>query len=105
MEVFMKTAIPVVEDRGLDSPVARSFMEAPLFFLASVEGSDLRLELYENPAKDEQELLELLLSYGVKRVVGRELPPKTEEGLKLYGVEVVKEEYPTLAKALEALFS
>ena len=102
----MVVAVPIESELGLESPLAKEFLTAPYFVILEPKGEELEVKVYENPAKDPQELLEVLLSYGVKKVAAAELHPETEKGLTVYGVEVKR--FPSgtpLGKVIEELFS
>ncbi len=100
----MRIALALSEDRGLDSPVLPYFKGAPLLALLSFKEGEVEVSIYENRAREDSELAQVLLSYGVNKVVYPQVKPLSESAFKELGIEVVKESFSTLKEAIYSLF-
>ena len=100
----MKTAVPIVEEKGLDSPVSETFLLAPYFVILSPEGEDLRVSLYKNVSTSDSEIAQVLLSYGVKRIVCPKCSNRVKIAYQELGIEVVSRDFETLADVVDNLF-
>jgi len=101
----MKVAIPVKDDSGLEAEVLPTFEGAPFMAIVSVKGEDeVEVGLYRNPAEGLSELSQVLLSYGVKRVVYPEMKPLARAAFEELGIEVINERFKTLKEAIYSLF-
>ncbi len=100
----MRVALPIKEDNGLESEVLGSFKGAPLFVILSKRGDEVSVELYQNLASSDSDLAQVLLSYGVKRVVYPEARDLTKAALSSLGIEVVDRRFRTLKEAIYSLF-
>jgi len=101
----VKVALPVKEASGLEAEVLPTFEGAPFFAILSKKGEDeVEVGLYENPAQSLSEVAQVLLAYGVRKVVFPEVNPLARSAFEELGIEVVDERFKTLKGALEALF-
>ena len=87
----MKLAIPVEEDRGIDSPVCEHFGRAPYFAVVNVEGNEVSVEVRRNPLLEHTEgaLPELLREWGVDKVIASMMGKKAQEFFGQFGIKVV----------------
>ena len=87
----MKLAVPVEEDRGIDSPICEHFGRTPYFAVVNVEGSEISVEVRRNPLLEHTEgaLPELLKEWGVNKVVASMMGRKAQEFFRQFGIEVV----------------
>jgi predicted Fe-Mo cluster-binding NifX family protein len=101
----VKVALPLKDDSGLEAEVLPTFEGAPFVVVLSKKGEDeVEVNLYKNPAQSLSEVAQVLLAYGVKRVVLPEVNPLARSALEELGFEVVEERFKTLKEALYSLF-
>ena len=101
----MKTAVPILEERGLDSPVSETFLLAPYFMILTPKGDELEVSLYKNIARDDTELVQVLLSYGVRRMVCPKCSNRVKIAYQELGIEVVSRDFETLSQVIDELFA
>ena len=101
----MRVAIPVEEDRGLESPVCEHFGRAPYFAVVDLNGKEFSLEVRRNPLVEHTEgaLPELLKNWGVDRIVTSRMGRKAQQFFSQFGVEVVLGASGTVKDVLKAL--
>jgi len=100
----LKTAVPISEDCGIDSPVSENFLLAPYFVVLTRKEGEVEVNLYKNVAMSDREVAEVLLAYGVKRVVYPKASNRVKVAFNELGLEVLSEEFETLKDVLERLF-
>ncbi|WP_457680816.1 hypothetical protein [Thermovibrio sp.] len=100
----MKVAVPIEEDRGLESRIALGFKGAPYFVILSLQKEGVSVSLYENPSSSDSELAQVLLSYGVKKVVYPKVREITKSAFKELGLEVLDRPFKTLKEVIYFLF-
>jgi len=100
----MKVALAISEEKGLDSQVLPSFKGAPLIALLTLKDGEVNVSIYENRASQDSELAQVLLSYGVDKVVYPQVKPLSESAFSQLGIEVLKENFLTLRDAIYSLF-
>ncbi len=101
----MKTAVPILEERGLDSPVSETFLLAPYFVILKPKGEELEVSLYKNVATSDLDLAQVLLSYGVKRIVCPKCSNRVKIAYQELGIEVVSRDFETLSQVIDELFA
>ncbi len=101
----MKTAVPIIEERGLDSPVSETFLLAPYFVILNPKGEELEVSLYKNVATSDSDLAQVLLSYGVKRIVCPKCSNRVKIAYQELGIEVVSRDFETLSQVIDELFA
>ena len=101
----MKTAVPILEERGLDSPVSETFLLAPYFVILNPKGEELEVSLYKNVATSDLDLAQVLLSYGVKRIVCPKCSNRVKIAYQELGVGVVSRNFETLSQVIDELFA
>ena len=101
----MKTAVPIIEERGLDSPVSETFLLAPYFVILNPKGEELEVSLYKNVATSDLDLAQVLLSYGVKRIVCPKCSNRVKIAYQELGIEVVSRDFETLSQVIDELFA
>ncbi len=86
----MKLAIPVEENRGIDSPICEHFGRAPYFAVIDVGEGGVSVEVRENPLIEHTAgaLPELLKSWGVDRVIAARMGQKAQLFFSQFGIEV-----------------
>ncbi len=87
----MRIAIPVEENRGVDSPVCEHFGRAPYFAVVEIGEGGVSVEVRENPLLEHTEgaLPELLKSWGVDKIAASRMGQKAQLFFKQFGVDVV----------------
>jgi len=100
----MKVAIPLKSADGLEAEVLRSFEGAPYFAVVEKSGDEVKVNLFENPSSSPSELAQVLLSYGVKRVLYSGAKPLVKSAFEQLGIEVLEGEFKTLKEAIYSLF-
>ena len=100
----MKTAVPILEERGLDSPVSETFLLSPYFVILSPKGEELVVSLYKNFAKSDSEIAQVLMAYGVRRIVCPRCSNRVKIAYQELGIEVVSKEFETLSQVVDSLF-
>ena len=101
----MKTAVPIIEERGLDSSVSETFLLAPYFVILNPKGEELEVSLYKNVATSDLDLAQVLLSYGVKRIVCPKCSNRVKIACQELGIEVVSRDFETLSQVIDELFA
>ncbi len=100
-------AVPVLEDKGLESPVAEHFGHAPFFAVAELsEGRIEKLEILENPYAAEHgpgQVPRWLAEMGVEVLVVRGIGWRAMQFFEGYGIRVYRGATGTLGQVLEAL--
>ncbi len=86
----MRIAIPVEENRGIDSPVCEHFGRAPYFAVVEIGEGGVSVEVRENPLLEHTEgaLPEFLKSWGVERIVAYRMGTKAQEFFRRFGIDV-----------------
>ncbi len=87
----MKLAIPVEEDRGIDSPICEHFGRAPYFALVELGEGGVSVEVRKNPLVEHTAgaLPELLKSWGVDRIIAARMGQKAQLFFSQFGIDVV----------------
>jgi len=103
----LKVAVPVEEDRGLESPIDEHFGHAPYFAIAELDGGEVkRLEILENPYAAEHgpgQVPGWLAEMGVEVLVARGMGWRALEFFESYGIRVYRGASGTLGDVLRAL--
>ena len=105
--VKAKVAVPLEENKGLESRIAEHFGHAPYFAIAEVSRQGYRLlEILENPMASEHgpgQLPRWLASLGVDTLVARGMGWRAVQYFNEMGVQVYRGATGTLREVLEAL--
>ena len=101
----MRIAIPVEENRGVDSLICEHFGRAPYFALVDVDENGVSLEVKENPLTEHTAgaLPELLRNWGVDRIVATRMGQKAQMFFNQFGIDVVLGVSGTVRDAIRAL--
>jgi predicted Fe-Mo cluster-binding NifX family protein len=100
----MLVALPVEESQGGEIKPLSSFKGAPLIALLVPEGEGVKVNVYQNPASSGSELAQLLLSFGVKKLVYPKVSSKEMLAFQALGLEVITREFSSLEEAIYGLF-
>ena len=100
----MKVAIPIEEERGVESLISENFLLSPYYVIVSPKDEGLEVNLYENVAKSDRELAEVLYVFKVNKVVYPSATNKVKLAFSGLGIEVIDKRYSTLEEALNDIF-
>ena len=97
----MKIAIPVLENKGADSPISEHFGHAPFF--AFVENDNI--SVIENPLEDHGpgDIPQYMAQQNVNLLVARGIGGRAVEFFNRLGINVVRGASGTVAEILSAL--
>jgi len=101
----LKTAVPILEERGLDSPVSETFLLAPYFVILNPKDGELEVSLYKNVSSSDSDIAQVLLAYGVKRIVCPKCSNRVKIAYQELGIEVVSRDFETLSQVIDELFA
>ena len=101
----MRIAIPVEENRGVDSLICEHFGRAPYFAVVDVGEGGVSVEVRKNPLIEHTAgaLPELLKSWGVDRIVASRMGQKAQLFFNQFGIDVVLGVSGTVRDAIRAL--
>lgn len=104
-----RVAVPLDENRGLDSKISSRFARAPYFAILEVENGNVKLlDIVSNPHTNLPHgagtaALQWLAGYGVRKVVTTMIGPRASEAARLLGIEVAKVQVSSLREVIELL--
>ncbi|WP_022847449.1 MULTISPECIES: NifB/NifX family molybdenum-iron cluster-binding protein [unclassified Desulfurobacterium] len=87
----MRIAVPVNEDNGLDSTICEHFGHAPYFAIIDVEGEDINLSIFPNPAIEHAagQIPRMLAEKNVNMIIASRMGEKAKLFFKQFGIEAV----------------
>ncbi len=100
----MRVAVPVYEDLGLDSPVSENFLIAPYFVILSQKDDEIEVRLYKNVAKSDRDMAEVLLAYGVQKVIYPKVSNRVKIAFQDLNLEIVNGNFEKLSDVLNYVF-
>ena len=100
----MKIAVPVYENSGLDSPVSENFLIAPYIVILSQKGDEIEVKLYKNVAKSDRDIAEMLLAYGVQKVIYLKASNRVRIAFQELNLEIVNGNFGKLSDVLNYVF-
>ncbi|MEO2083091.1 MAG: hypothetical protein ABGX12_03590 [Desulfurobacteriaceae bacterium] len=101
----MKVAVPLKEEKGIKSPINENFKTAPLFAVLRQREEGVEVNLFKNVSETESEVAQVLLAYGVKKVIYPKANERVKLGFESLKMEVIDSEFKTLEEVIESLFS
>ncbi len=102
----MKIAIPVENNKGLDSLICEHFGRAPYFAIITI-GDGLEVEIIPSPfvSHSPGDIPKFLSEKGVKVIIARGIGRKAELFFNDFGIKVIRGASGTVRSAVEAFKS
>ncbi|HNY37744.1 MAG TPA: NifB/NifX family molybdenum-iron cluster-binding protein [Petrotogaceae bacterium] len=89
---MIKVAIPLLENKGKDSPISEHFGHAPFFGFVYLEGSEYKVDIHDNPFNEHTpgQIPQYMKQNGVNVMVARGIGSRAIEFFADLGIEVYK---------------
>ncbi len=99
----MKVVIPVLEDRGWDSPISEHFGHAPYFAIVDVDAGSLQVVPNPLPEHGPGDLPRWVASQGASVLVVRGIGRRAIDHFASLGIQVIRGADGTVRQIVEAL--